>query len=73
MQNNDTKTVLGSRPPRVDALAKVTGRAQYTADMELRLGEGRGRKGSLRGEGRGGENWRSKLPLFDTLVTNGAA
>jgi len=23
MQNNDTKTVLGSRPPRVDALAKT--------------------------------------------------
>ncbi|HCQ01210.1 MAG TPA: hypothetical protein DIT99_11170 [Candidatus Latescibacteria bacterium] len=35
MQNNNKKTVLGSRLPRVDALAKVTGRAQYTADMEL--------------------------------------
>lgn len=35
MANKDNGTVLGSRPPRVDALAKVTGRAQYTADMEL--------------------------------------
>jgi|GEM_PF-6964891 len=35
MENTNTKTVLGSRPPRLNALAKVTGRAQYTADMDL--------------------------------------
>ena len=35
MENTNTKTVLGSRPPRLDALAKVTGRAQYTADLDL--------------------------------------
>lgn len=36
MANNENEfRVVGTRPPRVDALDKVTGRARYTADLHM--------------------------------------